>query len=213
MTSIKGYTDLMLMQAVGPLNEKQIEFLHTVQTNADRLTSLVNDLLDISRVETGRIRLKLETVDLNRVTKDVIAALRPRADEKSQKLENQVPEALPAVRADADRVVQILVNLVGNAIAYTPENGHICVSGHPVNGKVQLNVSDNGVGIAAEEQARIWERFYRSEHPAVSGQVGTGLGLSIVRSLVELQGGKVWVESELGVGSTFSMTLPVAVHV
>jgi PAS domain S-box-containing protein len=210
MTSIKGYTDLMLMESVGPLNEKQTQFLHTIQTNAERLTTLVNDLLDISRVETGRVRLKVTKVDLNRVVQEAISALQPRADQKSQTLINEISFDLPPVRADADRVAQILINLLGNAIAYTPNKGTVRVSGRLLNGKVQLDVTDNGVGIAAEEQAKIWERFYRSEDPMVSGQVGTGLGLSIVRSLVELQGGKVWVESALGVGSTFSIILPVA---
>ncbi len=210
MTSIKGYTDLLLMEGVGTLNEKQREFLQTVQNNADRLTALVNDLLDMSRIETGRIRLRLSKVNVSRVASEVITALRPRADEKSQSLVNEVPVDLPPIRADADRVAQILINLVGNAIAYTPEGGSVRVLGRLVDGKVQVDVVDNGVGIASEEQAKIWERFYRSDHPVVSKQVGTGLGLSIVRSLVELHGGKVWVESELGVGSSFSLTLPVA---
>jgi signal transduction histidine kinase len=211
MTSIKGYTDLLMSEGVGPLNEQQAGFLQTIQRNADRLTTLVNELLDISRIETGRVRLKLGNVDLNRVTGDVIAALRPRATAKAQALTNKVPIDLPLVRADADRVVQILVNLVGNAIAYTPETGKIQVVGRLLDGTVQVDVVDNGIGIAAEEQAKIWERFYRSEHPAVVEQEGTGLGLAIVRSLVELQGGRVWVESEMGVGSTFSLTLPIAV--
>lgn len=211
LTSIKGYADLVLMEAIGPLNEKQADFMKTIQRNVDRLAALVNDLLDISRVETGRVRLKLEKVDLNRVTADVIAALLPRADEKAQTLMNHVPADLPCVRADADRVVQVLVNLIGNAIAYTPEKGTVQVLGRLQDGKVQVDVVDNGVGIAAEEQAKIWERFYRSDHPAVSEQQGTGLGLPIARSLIELQGGKVWLESELGVGSTFSFTLPVAI--
>jgi PAS domain S-box-containing protein len=209
MTSIKGYTDLLLMEAAGALNEQQIVFMQTIQNNADRLTVLVNDLLDISRIETGRMELKLLEVDMNRVAGDVIAALRPRADDKGQSLTNEVPVNLPPARVDPTRLTQILTNLIGNAIAYTPEKGKIRVLGRLLDGQVQLDVIDNGIGIAPTEQAKIWERFYRSEHPAVSEQLGTGLGLPIVRSLVELQGGKVWVESELGVGSTFSLTLPI----
>jgi PAS domain S-box-containing protein len=212
MTSIKGYTDLLLKEAAGPLSDQQSEFLRTIQNNADRLSILVNDLLDISRIETGRMQLKQEKVDLNRVAGDVIAELRPRADEKRQSLTNEIPTNLPPARADVTRVAQILTNLIGNAIAYTPEKGSIRVLGRLLDGRVQVDVIDNGIGIAPEEQARIWERFYRSEHPAVSKQMGTGLGLAIVRSLVQLHGGKVWVESEPGRGSTFSLTLPVMVE-
>lgn len=210
MTSIKGYTDLLLMEAAGPLTDRQSGFLRTIQNNADRLSVLVNDLLDISRIETRRIKLKLENVDLNRVAGDVIAALRPRADEKEQSLTNEIPVNLPPIRADADRVAQILTNLVGNAVAYTPRQGSVRVLGRLLDGQVQLDVIDSGIGIAPEEQTNIWERFYRSEHPVVSEQMGTGLGLSIVRSLVELHGGRIWVESELGVGTTFSLTLPLS---
>jgi PAS domain S-box-containing protein len=212
MTSIKGYTDLLLMGAAGAINDQQTEFLRTIQNNADRLTVLINDLLDISRVETGRLQLQLEKVDLNQVTGDVIADLRPRAEDKGQSLTNEIPVNLPPVRADANRVAQILTNLVGNAIAYTPENGSIRVLGRLLDGNIQVDVIDNGIGIPPEEQTKIWERFYRSDHPTVNRQVGTGLGLPIVRSLVELHGGKVWVESELGCGSTFSLTLPVMIE-
>lgn len=212
MTSIKGYSDLLLMGAGGQLTEQQNEFISTIRNNAERLAVLVNDLLDISRVETGRLQLEIEKVDLSHVAGDVVAALRPRAEEKGQALTNEVPGNLPFVRADPNRVAQILTNLIGNAIAYTPEKGRIRVIGRLLDGEVELDVIDNGIGIPAEEQARIWERFYRSDHPVVSEQVGTGLGLPIVRSLVELQGGKVWVESELGKGSTFSLTLPVVVE-
>ena len=209
MTSIKGYVDLLLMKAAGPINEQQTEFLQTIKSNADRLTILVNDLLDISRIETGRMQLTVGEVDLSRVVGDVIAALRPRVDEKGQSLTNEIPVNLPPIRADANRVAQILTNLIGNAIAYTPEQGQIRVLGRLLDGFVQVDVIDNGIGIAPEEQVKVWERFYRSEHPVVSEQLGTGLGLPIVRSLVELHGGRVWVDSELGKGSTFSLTLPI----
>ena len=211
MTAIKGYADLLLMGAAGQLNEKQTGFMQTIQDNTDQLGNLVSDLLDISRVETGRMELKLEEVDLSRVTGSVIATLRPRADEKRQSLTNEIPVNLPLALADTARVTQILINLVGNAIAYTPDRGHIRVLGRLLDSQVQIDVIDDGIGIALEEQARIWERFYRGEHPDVAGQMGTGLGLSIVRSLVELHNGKVWVESEPESGTTFSLTLPIAV--
>jgi signal transduction histidine kinase len=123
---------------------------------------------------------------------------------------NEIPDYLPSAWADAGRVSQVLLNLVGNAIAYTPEQGRIRVLGRMLDSHVQVDVIDDGMGIALEEQGKIWERFYRGERPEVTEQAGAGLGLPIVRSLVELQGGKAWVESELGRGSTFSLTLPIA---
>jgi PAS domain S-box-containing protein len=210
MTAIKGFTDLLLRRSTGPLNEKQANFIHIIQTNAERLTTLVNDLLDISRIETGRVELSLDRVNLNRIAGDVSAALYPTAHSKGQTLLNEVSVDLPPVRADAHRVNQVLTNLIGNAIAYTPDEGTIRVLGRLLDGYVQIDVIDNGIGISLEEQTQIWERFYRGENPAVREQVGTGLGLAIVRSLVELHGGKIWVKSELGVGSTFSFTLPTA---
>jgi PAS domain S-box-containing protein len=231
MTSIKGYADLLVMGASGDLNEGQQKFLSIIKTNADRLTMLVNDLLDIGRIDTRRVELNLKELDLLRVVRLVIESLRGRAVEKSQTLKADLPSELPPVMADQDRLIQILTNLISNAQQYTPTGGHITVTARlsdqvldpSMEGGadtragpdlatriIQIDVRDNGIGIAPEDRDKIFERFFRSDHPLVQETTGTGLGLSITKSLIEMQGGSLWVESELGKGSTFSFTLPTA---
>jgi PAS domain S-box-containing protein len=210
MTSIKGYTDLLYLGAAGEVNENQQRFLSIIKSNADRLTALVHELLDISRIETGRIELKLEPISMEQIVNDLLLAMRAQTDEKNLQLTANVSADLPTVRGDHDRVTQILTNLVANACQYTPSGGRITVAVHLTDGFIQVDVSDTGIGIAAEDQEKIFERFFRADHPLVGETDGTGLGLSIVTSLVELHGGQIWVESELSKGSTFSFTLPVA---
>ncbi|MBC7249979.1 MAG: GAF domain-containing protein, partial [Anaerolineae bacterium] len=210
LTSIKGYTDLLCMGAVGEVNENQQRFLNIIKSNVDRLTMLVHELLDISRIETGRLKLDLRPLSMAQIVNELILAMRAQAEEKGVDLTAHVPPELPAVRGDHDRVVQILTNLVANACLYTPSGGHVAVEVRPTDGFVQVDVSDTGIGIAPEDQEKIFERFYRGDHPLVRETDGTGLGLPIVKSLVELHGGRIWVTSEVGKGSTFSFTLPVA---
>ena len=207
MTSIKGYADLLLMGSAGALSEPQERFLAIVRNNVDRLTTLVDDLLDISRIESGRLDLSPEPMEVTEAVGRVITSMQARADEKSQTLRSDLPAELPTVSADFDRVVQILANLVGNACQYTPDGGEILVSARPDGSKVQVSVRDTGVGIRAEDQESIFDRFFRADDPLVQSTPGTGLGLSIVKSLVEMQGGEIWVDSELGEGSTFTFTL------
>jgi PAS domain S-box-containing protein len=210
MTSIKGYADLLLMGAVGELMEDQQKFLTVIKNNADRLTALVNDLLDISRIESGRVMLSPRVVRVEDLIANVVAAIQPRAMEKDLTLRSDLSPALPDVFADADRVVQILTNLVANAHNYTPSGGEIVVSACAQDGEVHISVRDTGIGISEEDQEKLFNRFFRSEHSVVQDSPGTGLGLSITKSLVELQGGRIWLESKLGKGSTFSFSLPTA---
>jgi PAS domain S-box-containing protein len=211
MTSIKGYTDLLFMQAAGPITDGQHKFLTVIKSNADRLATLVNDLLDISRIETGRIRLDRQPNDAARIIQEVVTALSKQADEKDLTLSARIRAALPPVYADRDRLTQILTNLVDNACRYTPAGGKITVSARRVVDKVQVDVTDTGIGISPEDQAKIFDRFYRADHPVVQETGGTGLGLAIVKSFVELHGGTLWVKSDPGKGSTFSFTMPIAV--
>jgi len=215
MTSIRGYVDVLLMGAAGAMNENQAHFLKIVKGNTERLNILVNDLLDISRLESGRVTLSPQALDMREVAEDVIADMLRRSQEENKPvaLSLDAPKNLPLVFGDAERVRQILNNLVDNAYNYTPENGTITVQIQSLNGagEVQVDVKDTGVGIALGDQPRVFERFYRGEHPLVLATPGTGLGLSIVRELVEMHKGRIWVQSAgvSGEGSTFSFTLPV----
>jgi len=210
MTSIKGYADLLLMGAAGMLTDDQRSFLTIIKSNADRLTMLVNDLLDISRIESGRVELSPKAIGVEGVVNLVVAAMGARAVEKGVTLRSDVPRDLPQVVAEPDRVVQIMTNLVANAHQYTPTGGEIVVSARAHDDEVHISVRDTGIGIAPENQEKLFGRFFRADDPLVQETPGTGLGLAIVKSLVEMHGGRIWVESEVGEGSQFTFTLPIA---
>ena len=218
MTSIKGYTDLLIKGVTGELNDAQHGFLETVRSNADRMNKLVSDLLDVSRIESGRIRMEFEGISVGQVIEDALRTIRRQIEAKQQALEVYVPPDLPPARGDRDRIVQILTNLVSNAHRYTPEGGSIAIraqrwsdgrSGVGTGEFVLCSVSDTGIGIAPADQERLFTKYFRADHPAVQSVAGTGLGLSITRSLVEMHGGEIWVESELEKGSTFAFTVPI----
>jgi PAS domain S-box-containing protein len=213
LTSIKGYVDLLLADEVGELRPEQREFLEIVRQNSDRLIALIEDLLDISRVESGQIALRCTAMDISRVIGEVAASFRPQVLGKKQRLLVRVPEGLPAVWGDTERVTQILTNLVSNAHKYTPAGGRITVAVRPEDGRVRIDVRDTGIGLSASEQAQLFTRFFRAKNRTTQEVGGTGLGLVITRSLVERHGGYISVASELGNGSTFTVTLPTALAV
>ncbi|RJP54704.1 MAG: GAF domain-containing protein [Anaerolineaceae bacterium] len=212
MTSIRGYADILLLGAAGALNENQSHFLQIIKNNTERLNILVNDLLDISRIEAGRVTLAPQPLDLREVAEDVLADILRRSQEenKPMAISLEAPKELPRVFGDSERVRQILDNLVDNAYHYTPVDGQIQVRLHSENGEVRVDVTDTGVGVSPEDQERVFERFYRGEHPLVLATPGTGLGLPIVKQLVEMHHGRIWMTSKgiPGEGSTFSFTLP-----
>ncbi|MFQ6100866.1 MAG: GAF domain-containing protein [Anaerolineae bacterium] len=208
MTSIKGYADLLMMGTVGELTGKQQDFLSIIKNNADRLTDLVSDLLNISRIESGRVELSPKAIRIERMISQVITTMEKRAKDKGLVLRQDAPPDLPSVFADPARVVQILTNLVANAYQYTPAGGEIVVSARAHGDEVHVSVRDTGIGIAPQDQEKIFDRFFRADDPLVQEVSGTGLGLPIVKSLTEMQGGRIWVESELGEGSRFTFTLP-----
>lgn len=220
MTAIKGYTEILAGGMVGELSEAQQNMLETVRSNVDRMGSLVGELLDISRIESGRIRLEPEVVSVAGVFEDVVSTTRAQMEAKQQTLEVEVAPALPPVWGDRERLAQVLTNLVSNAYKYTPEQGRITVrarmlkegerGGGGDEGFVVCSVSDTGVGISEQDQERLFTKYFRAEDPVVRDVPGTGLGLVITQSLVELHGGEIWAESELGKGSTFWFTIPVA---
>jgi signal transduction histidine kinase len=209
MTSIKGYTDLMLKGAVGALNDQQRNFMTVVKSNVDRMADLVSDLLDVSRIEAGRVRLLLERLDLASIILEISQELAETMRQRELAMHFDLPPGLPSVCADRGRVIQVLLNLLSNAYRYTPPGGKVTVAVHALDGEVQVDVTDTGIGIPEHDREAVFERFYRAEHPVVREQAGTGLGLPIARSLIEMHGGRLWLRSEVQVGSTFSFTLPV----
>src|SRR5215469_9342776 len=209
LTSIKGYVDLLIDGDAGEVTEEQREFLEIVKSNSDRLVMLVNDLLDVSRIEAGRINLRLQPVDLVGSINEVATSLRPLMEQKRQPLRLELPEDLPNVRADRDRVAEIVTNLLSNAHKYTLEGGSITVRAQVVGHEVQVEVSDTGVGMTPDERDKLFTKFFRAQNPATQDVSGTGLGLNIVKSLVDKQGGRIWVTSEPMKGSTFTFTIPI----
>jgi signal transduction histidine kinase len=212
MTSIKGYADLMLMGVAGGLSAPNLRYLEVIKKNADRLQLLVNDLLDISRIETGKTQLALQPVDIPQVVADVVNGHlqgRLQHDLKKLTVSTDIAPSLPLVSADPEKITRVLTNLVDNAFNYTPDGGKIEISARANGEFVVVSVRDSGIGISAEDQDRIFDRFYRAENAQVQEVPGTGLGLAIVRSLVEMHGGQLSLESALGEGSTFSFSLPL----
>jgi signal transduction histidine kinase len=225
MTSIKGYTQLLVMGSLGPVNDTQREFLDTIQTNAERMISIINEVLELTKIETGSIDLEKRAVHLPEVLGSVFAELRSLAAAREHELlPGSHLTSMPSVQADPTRLHQVLVNLVSNGIKYTPKGGSIVVDGYEAvleelpqhvrdclsadRRYTQIDVCDTGVGIAAHELDKVFERFYRTENPMKVEAGGTGLGLSLTRPLIELMGGRIWVTSTLGEGSTFSFILP-----
>ncbi len=207
LTSIKGYVDLIL-EDEDYTKEEIYEWLKVVQANSNRLSQLIADLLDVSRIEAGKITLKQEPVDLVAVISDVLATFQGQAAAKRLSLSSFVPDDLLWILGDRDRVIQVLNNLVSNAIKYTPDGGQVLVSAQRQQHMVRVDVVDSGIGLSPADQQRLFEKFFRADHPLVRQVAGTGLGLSIAKGIVEMHGGRIWVESEPGAGSMFSFTLP-----
>jgi signal transduction histidine kinase/DNA-binding response OmpR family regulator len=208
LNAVLGFSELLTEERYGPLNERQQRYIKHIHTGGKHLLSLINDILDLSKIEAGRLQLTIENVAVEASFAEVLDTMRPLADKKAQTLAR---EALPelSVRADPTRFKQILMNLVGNAIKFTPEGGEIKLSANWLDGAIRVEVRDSGPGIPADEQKRIFEPFYRMGETEKKVE-GTGLGLAITRRLVELHGGNLGLESQLGAGSCFFFILPVA---
>lgn len=206
LSLIKGYVETLL-EGAKDNPEVAAKFLQTIDRNAERLRLLIEDLLTISELESGRVKLNLQSVSLRPLAEKVLADFKTHAEAKAMSLVDQVPDL--RVRADADRLEQVLCNLVDNAIKYGRHQGNVCVSARPVDGgQVEVSVQDDGPGIPPESLERVFERFYRVDKARSREQGGTGLGLSIVKHIVQGHGGRAWANSELGHGATFYFTLP-----
>ena len=210
LTSIKGFLKLTLVEELGPLTPQQRECLNVADEEADRLTHLINDLLDISRIEAGRLQFTWEQVDPAELITQVLQLLQPQADERGLTMRDEAPPGLPTVRADRQRLFQVLTNLVENAIKFTPRGGQVRVGAAVEGETLAVWVSDTGVGIPPHALPRLFERFYQVEGDGGRrAHSGSGLGLAIAKQLVELHGGHIGVSSRPGAGTTFRFTLPL----
>jgi two-component system, NtrC family, sensor kinase len=208
LNAVIGFSDVLLQGMFGETNEKQTEYLRDILASGQHLLSLINDILDLSKIEAGRMDLDLSDFDLPSAIDDALLLMRERAGRRGITLERQVDKRLGEIRADQRKVKQVLLNLLSNALKFTPEGGQIDVRAAVNEGLVEVSVADTGVGIAPEDQEAIFEEF--RQVGAVDKKVeGTGLGLALSRKFIELHGGRIWVKSQLGEGSTFTFTLPM----
>jgi PAS domain S-box-containing protein len=205
LTAILGYVDLL--DRVGPVNDQQREFIHRVQNSVQSITSLVNDLLELGRIEAGFDTQK-EVVPLEGIIRDTLETLGGQISDKKMNLHLNLPMDIPQMRGNPIRLRQMLDNLIGNAIKYTPEGGEITIDVEAQNDQVILRISDTGPGIPPADQPHIFEKFYRASN-VPKGVAGSGLGLAIVKSIVDNHQGRIWVDSLLGQGSTFTVVLPL----
>jgi signal transduction histidine kinase len=206
LNSILGFSEVLLSS--DQLSEKQHRWVSNVRTSGEQLLNLINDILDLAKIEAGKMQVRVEEFSIHDVCEGLMTMFRPMAEKKNIDLRGQVDPAVPLLRQDVTKLQQILSNLLSNAIKFTPEGGRVLLKAEGDLGHVVLTVTDTGVGIAPEEQDLVFEKFRQSGNPLTREHAGTGLGLSIVRELSKLLGGEVLLKSELGRGSTFTVRLP-----
>ncbi len=217
LSAIKNAVQLVLSGKTGEINETQAKFLSMAERNINRLTNILNNLLNLSRIESGKMEFNFQELDLKGVIEFVSNSLKLQAENKSIQLKWDIADPLPSVYGDREKIEQILTNLIGNAIKFTPEGGKVLIIARAFledesrsKKMVSISIQDNGIGIPKEHLGQIFEKFYQVEGSLHRSTGGTGLGLAITKGLVEAHQGKIWVESELGKGSTFTFTLPIS---
>jgi signal transduction histidine kinase len=209
LNAIIGFSEVLGERLFGELNEKQAEYTEDILSSGRHLLSLINEILDLSKVEAGRMELELNTFDLPLAIDNARTFVRERAAKHGIGLDVTVDERLGDFVGDERKIKQILLNLLSNAVKFTPEGGRIGIKARQVDGSVEISVIDTGIGISPEDQARIFEEFRQVGGDYAHKTEGTGLGLTLAKKFVELHGGKIWVESEVGKGSRFIFTLPI----
>ncbi|NLF11927.1 MAG: hypothetical protein GX597_09065 [Anaerolineaceae bacterium] len=216
MTAMQGYSKMLIMGIGGELTPTQRQFVDVIDANVERMGKLVNDLLEICRLEAGRTQLNLAPVNVQKLLYAAVVDNRAELEARHHTVEIDVAEDLPLAMGDRQRLMEVLGHLVRNACRYTPEGGHVRLvaggqgGGACTDGHVAVEVVDTGIGLSPEDLPRVGEKFFRADHELVQQQPGNGLGLAISRHLVALHGGEFYVESEPGQGSTFGFTLPTA---
>ncbi len=209
LATIKEFTAILADQLGGPLTASQQEFLGIIKGNVDRLSRIIDDLLDMAKIEAGRVLLHKGFIEVRPLVDQVIASMRPMAESKQVAIRVELPPELSAAFADGDKIAQVLLNLLSNAVKYTDGPGTVSIRVQEHTDTVQFDVTDTGTGIAREDVPKLFQKFQQFQRlPGASGSKGTGLGLAISKRLIELHGGKIWAASEPGRGSTFSFTLP-----
>jgi signal transduction histidine kinase/sensor domain CHASE-containing protein len=218
LTAIQGFADLMAKGVMGTVSEAQTRHLQTIINNVSRLNNLITDLTDISRIETGRVNLHFTAVDLHTLIEEALQLTEDQIKQRDHTLEIQINGRIPPIWGDRDRLIQILTNLISNAYKYTPNGGHIILAARPTLSRLgpqgglkaaQITIKDNGIGIRPEDQQQLFQRFFRAQDEQAQQLPGTGLGLSIVKNLLEIQGGRIWFESDYGKGTTFHFIIPL----
>jgi signal transduction histidine kinase len=212
LNAIIGFSEVLVERMFGELNEKQDEYLRDIFSSGRHLLSLINDILDLSKIEAGKMELELGTFDLPAAIENALTLVKGRAANHAITLHLEVDRRLGECVGDERKLKQVLVNLVANAVKFTPEGGRVEVRAAPANGGVEFAVSDTGIGIAPEDQEAIFEEFRQVGTDYAKKREGTGLGLTLTKRIVELHGGRIWVKSQLGQGSTFAFMLPLRVH-
>jgi len=208
LTSIKEGTGLLLDGVGGETSEKQRKLLGILAQESNRLIRVVNSLLDLSKMEAGMMNYDFEPSNVDSLIKRAIAEITPLVEAKQIKLESAIDTPLPSVRIDSERILQVLRNLLGNAVKFTPKGGQISITANPANGKLAVSVKDSGPGIPMDSLVAIFEKFNQGSRQGAHVRQGTGLGLAIAKSIISSHGGKIWAESQLGKGSTFIFVLP-----
>jgi signal transduction histidine kinase len=208
LNAIIGFSEILAEKMFGDINEKQTEYLQDILESGRHLLSLINDILDLSKIEAGRMELEATDFDLPSAIDNALTLVRERASRRGITLGHSVDERLGQIRGAERKVKQVLLNLLSNALKFTPEGGRIDVSARAHDGVAEVSVKDTGVGIAPEDQEAVFEEF-RQVGTADKKVEGTGLGLVLSRKFIELHGGRIWVKSQIGAGSTFTFTLPV----
>jgi signal transduction histidine kinase len=207
LNAIIGFSEVLLERMFGEINAKQKEYLQDILSSGRHLLSLINDILDISKVEAGRMELQPGAVDLRFVLQNAISLIRERATRQGISVTLDVDATVGTIEADERRVKQILFNLLSNALKFTPAGGRVTLTAARIDNAVQISVRDTGIGIRSEDQDRIFEEFQQAG-PGKAVE-GTGLGLALAKRFVEMHGGRIWVESTVGAGSNFTFTLPL----
>jgi signal transduction histidine kinase len=208
LNAIIGFSEVLAEGMFGEVNEKQTEYLRDILESGQHLLSLINDILDLAKIEAGRMELELTDFDLAQAISNALTLVRERAQRRGIALHQAADEQLGRIRGDERKIKQVLLNLLSNALKFTPEGGRVDVRAGIVDGLAEISVTDTGVGIAPEDQEAVFEEF-RQVGTSDKKVEGTGLGLALSRKFIELHGGRIWVKSQVGMGSTFTFTLPL----